>query len=132
MANNIKLTIRTPEKEFYSGEILSLNTEGEEGRFGILAKHVPMVSTLKPTVTTFTDSFGKQLKAFTSTGILSVDKGKIQMLCSACEWPEDIDILRTNKARERAEERLLHKDGIDVQRAENAIFRSLMRIKTIE
>ena len=58
MANHIKLTILTPEKEFYSGEILSLNTEGEEGRFGILANHVPMVSTLKPTVTTFTDLNG--------------------------------------------------------------------------
>jgi len=51
MANHIKLTILTPEKEFYSGEILSLNTEGEDGRFGILANHVPMISPLKPTVT---------------------------------------------------------------------------------
>jgi len=54
------------------------------------------------------------------------------MLCNACEWPEDIDVLRTNKAKERAEERLLHKDGVDVKRAENAILRSIMRIKTME
>jgi len=129
MGNNIKLTILTPEKEFYSGEILSLNTEGEDGRFGILANHVPMVSPLKPTVTTFTEPNGKELKAFTSTGILRVYSGGVEMLCSACEWPEDIDALRTNKAKERAEERLLHKDGIDVKRAENALLRSLMRIK---
>jgi F-type H+-transporting ATPase subunit epsilon len=132
MANHLKLTILTPEKEFYSGDILSLNTEGEEGRFGVLAKHVPMVSTLKPTVTIFTDLLGKELKAFTSTGILRVRPGVVEMLCSACEWPEDIDVLRTKKAKERAEERLLHKDGIDVKRAENAILRSLMRIKTKE
>ena len=72
MENHIKLTILTPEKEFYSGEILSLNTESDEGRFGILANHVPMVSPLKPTVTTFTELNGKELKAFTSTGILRV------------------------------------------------------------
>ena len=54
------------------------------------------------------------------------------MLCSACEWPEDIDVERARQAKERAEERLLHKDGIDVKRTENAILRSLMRIKTIE
>ncbi len=30
MENHIKLTILTPEKEFYSGEILSLNTESDE------------------------------------------------------------------------------------------------------
>ncbi|MBU3143132.1 F0F1 ATP synthase subunit epsilon [Clostridium sp. CF012] len=129
MANNIKLTIITPEKEFYSGEILSLNTEGEDGRFGILAEHVPMISPLKPTITTFIDLSGKEFKAFTSTGILRVYTGNVEMLCSACEWPEEIDALRTKEAKERAEERLLHKDGIDVKRAENALLRSLMRIK---
>jgi len=132
MANHIKLTILTPEKEFYSGEILSLNTEGEDGRFGILANHVPMISPLKPTVTSFIELNGKGLKAFTSTGILRVYSGGVEMLCNACEWPEDIDVLRTNKAKERAEERLLHKDGVDVKRAENAILRSIMRIKTME
>jgi F-type H+-transporting ATPase subunit epsilon len=132
MANSIKLTILTPEKEFYSGEILSLNTEGEDGRFGILANHVPMVSPLKPTITTFTDLSGKELKAFTSTGILRVFTGKVEMLCNACEWPQDIDILRTKEAKERAEERLLHKDGVDLKRAENALLRSLMRMKASE
>ncbi|MBZ9685071.1 F0F1 ATP synthase subunit epsilon [Clostridium estertheticum] len=132
MANSTKLTILTPEKEFYSGEILSLNTEGEDGKFGILAKHVPMVAPLKPTVTTFIDLSGKELKAFTSTGILRVYLGGVEMLCSACEWPEDIDALRTKKSKERAEERLLHKDGVDVKRAENSLLRSLMRMKTVE
>jgi F-type H+-transporting ATPase subunit epsilon len=132
MKNHIKLTIITPEKEFYSGEILSLYTEGDEGRFGILANHVPFISPLKPTMTTFTELNGKELKAFTSTGILRVHLGEVEMLCSACEWPEDIDIERARQAKERAEERLNHKDTIDVKRAECAILRSLMRIKTID
>jgi F-type H+-transporting ATPase subunit epsilon len=129
MENHIKLTILTPEKEFYSGEILSLYTESDDGRFGILANHVSMISPLKPTVTTFTDLNGKELKVFTSTGILRVHEGVAEMLCSACEWPEDIDAERARQAKERAEERLLHKDEIDVKRAENAVLRSLMRIK---
>ncbi len=45
------------------------------GRFGILANHVPMISPLKPTVTTFIDVDGKELKAFTSTGVLRVVNG---------------------------------------------------------
>jgi len=129
MENHIKLTILTPEKEFYSGEILSLYTESDDGRFGILANHVSMVSPLKPTVTTFTDLNGKEFKIFTSTGILRVHNGEVEMLCSACEWPEDIDTERARQAKERAEERLLHKDGVDVKRAENAVLRSLVRMK---
>jgi F-type H+-transporting ATPase subunit epsilon len=129
MENHIKLSIITPEKEFYSGEILSLYTESNEGRFGILANHVPIISQLKPAVTTFTDLNGKMLKAFTSTGILRVHQGEVEMICSACEWPENIDAERARQAKQRAEERLLHKDEIDVKRAENAILRSLMRMK---
>jgi len=106
MKNHIKLTIITPEKEFYSGEILSLNTESDEGRIGILANHVSMITTLKPTVTTFTEVNGKELKAFTSTGVLRVLKGEVEMLCNACEWPEDIDVERAKRAEERAEKRL--------------------------
>lgn len=132
MEKHINLTIITPEKEFYSGEILSLVTENEDGRFGILANHVPTVLPLKPTVTTFTEVNGKELKAFTSTGILRVYSGQVEMLCSACEWPEDIDVLRAKQSKERAEQRLLHKDGIDIKRAEDAILRALMRIKTKE
>ncbi|HEY8890910.1 MAG TPA: F0F1 ATP synthase subunit epsilon [Clostridium sp.] len=131
MKNHIKLTMITPEKEFYSGDILNLNTESDEGVFGVLANHVPMISQLKPTVTTFTQVDGKELKAFTSTGVLRVLKGEVEMLCSACEWPEDIDVKRANEAKERAEKRLSNDDDeINMKRAENAVLRSLMRIKT--
>jgi len=132
MKNHIKLTIVTPEKEFYSGEILSLNTESEKGRFGILANHVSMVAPLKPTVTTFIDLAGKELKVFTSTGVLRVHNNQVEILCSACEWPENIDVERSRRAKERAEERLQHKDTNDVKRAENAVLRAVMRIKTTE
>jgi len=131
MKNHIKLTMITPEKEFYSGDILSLNTESDEGVFGILANHVPMIAQLKPTVTTFTEVSGKELKAFTSTGVLRVLKGEVEMLCSACEWPEDIDAKRANEAKERAEKRLnKDDDGVNLKRAESAVLRSLMRLKT--
>lgn len=131
MTNHIKLTMTTPEKEFYSGDILSLNTQSDTGVFGILANHVPMIAQLKPTVTTFTQVDGKELKAFTSTGVLRVLKGEVEMLCNACEWPEDIDIERANQAKKRAEKRLNDDDEeINLKRAESAVLRSIMRLKT--
>ncbi|MBW9171821.1 F0F1 ATP synthase subunit epsilon [Clostridium estertheticum] len=130
MKNHIKLTMITPEKQFYSGDILSLNTQSDEGVFGILANHVPMISQLKPTVTTFIQVDGKELKAFTSTGVLRVLKGEVEMLCSACEWPEDIDVERANEAKKRAEKRLNTDDEVSLKRAEGAVLRSVMRLKT--
>ena len=130
MKNHIKLTMITPEKQFYSGDILSLNTQSDDGVFGILANHVPMISQLKPTVTTFIQVDGKELKAFTSTGVLRVLKGEVEMLCSACEWPEDIDVERANEAKKRAEKRLNTDDEVSLKRAEGAVLRSVMRLKT--
>ena len=130
MKNHIKLIMLTPEKEFYSGDILSLNSQSDEGVFGILANHVPMIAQLKPTVTTFTQVDGKELKAFTSTGVLRVLKGEVEMLCSACEWPEDIDAKRANEAKERAEKRLNNDtQEVNLKRAEGAVLRSVMRLK---
>jgi len=129
MAGNLKLNIITPEKEFYNGEIIELNTENDFGKLGILANHMPMITTLKPAVTTFKDAKGKTFTAFTSTGVLRVMENQVKILCEACEWPEDIDIKRAEEAKKRAEERLNKKSSVDTQRAEIALQRALLRLK---
>lgn len=129
MKNILKLTIITPEKEFYSGEVLDLVTENESGRLGFLPEHVAMVTVLKPSVTTFTEKDGKKLKAFTSSGILSIKNNEISIMCDASEWPEDIDINRAEEAKKRAEMRLKENTGVNMNRTEIALKRALMRIK---
>jgi F-type H+-transporting ATPase subunit epsilon len=129
MKNILKLTIITPEKEFYSGEVLDLVTENESGRLGFLPEHIAMVTVLKPSVTTFTESDGKKLRAFTSSGILSIKNNEVNIMCDASEWPEDIDINRAEEAKKRAEMRLKENTGINMNRTEIALRRALMRIK---
>jgi len=129
MADALKLTILTPEKEFYTGEVTEIITESTQGGIGIFANHMPLVTTLRPCVTEITEISGKKLKAFTSTGILEVKDNNIKILCDACEWPEEIDIKRAEEAKRRAEERLANKSGIDVKRAEIALAKALARIK---
>ena len=129
MKNILKLTIITPEKEFYSGEVLDLVTENETGRLGFLPEHIAMVTVLKPSVTTFTEKSGKKLNAFTSSGVLSIKDNEINIMCDASEWPEDIDINRAEEAKERAEMRLKEHTGANMNRTEIALMRALMRIK---
>ncbi|AWI07659.1 F0F1 ATP synthase subunit epsilon [Clostridium drakei] len=129
MANAFKLTILTPEKEFYIGEVVELITDTTQGRIGILANHMPLVTPLRPTVTEFTTSDGKELKAFTSSGILDVKDNVVEFLCDSCEWPEDIDLERAKSAKERAENRLIEpKDNVDIKRAELALARAMARL----
>ena len=131
MDNILKLTIITPEKEFYAGEILELVTENDFGRLGFLPEHIAMVTVLKPSTTTFTQKDGKKLKAFTSSGILSIKNNEIRLMCDAAEWPEDIDVKRAEAAKQRAEQRLNENSSeVSVDRAQVALMRALMRLKT--
>ena len=129
MQNILKLTIITPEKKFYSGEVLDLVTENEYGRLGFLPDHIAMVTVIEPSITTFTEKDGKKLSAFTSSGMLSIKDNEISLMCDASEWPEDIDMKRAEEARERAEMRLKEHTGINMNRTEIALMRALMRIK---
>jgi F-type H+-transporting ATPase subunit epsilon len=129
MSETLKLTILTPERDFYSGEVVEVVTESVVGGIAILPNHMPLITTLKPADTEITQKDGKKLKAFTSTGILEVKNNELRILCDDCEWPEEVDKKRAEEARVRAEKRLQTRDkGIDVKRAQMALARALARI----
>jgi F-type H+-transporting ATPase subunit epsilon len=128
----IKLSILTPQKEFYSSMVKSLSTESLEGHVEVLPGHIPMIALLKPSVTELTDADGKKLKAFTSSGVLRVDEDGLILLTDAAEWPGDIDKERARKAKERSEERLKQVKGVDMDRAQLALLRALTRLKMAE
>ena len=129
MSEPLKLTILTPEREFYSGEVVEVLTESIEGSIAILPNHMPLITTLRPADTEITQKDGKKLTAFTSSGILEVKNNELKILCDDCEWPDEVDKKRAEEAKKRAEERLRsHKDNIDVKRAQMALARALARI----
>jgi F-type H+-transporting ATPase subunit epsilon len=50
MANSDKgfnIEIVTPQKLYFSGEVVSVTAPGEEGQFQILKNHAPLLSSLK-------------------------------------------------------------------------------------
>ncbi|MCY6355477.1 F0F1 ATP synthase subunit epsilon [Clostridium sp. ZS2-4] len=132
MTEFVNLRIITPDKEFYNEQIVKLNTESVEGKIGILPNHIPLIAVLKPTISEIVTVKGEKKTFFSSTGVLKVTKKEVIMLCDACEWPENIEVERAKKSKERAEKRLKQKkdiDSIDVDRAKLSILRALMRIK---
>ncbi len=59
MSEPLKLTILTPEREFYSGEVVEVLTESIEGSIAILPNHMPLITTLRPADTEITQKDGK-------------------------------------------------------------------------
>ncbi|WP_026882111.1 F0F1 ATP synthase subunit epsilon [Clostridium akagii] len=133
MASKMKLSIVTPQKKFYVGDVTEINTQTGNGGIGILPEHIPFVGMLKPSETRFKLADGTEKIAFTSTGLIKVTKTEVEMLVDASEWPEEIDVRRAKEAKERAEERLA-KDKetgkTDTDRAEIALQRAMARLKT--
>ncbi|WP_461206702.1 ATP synthase F1 subunit epsilon [Clostridium sp. DL1XJH146] len=131
MNKNIDLTILTKEKEFFSGKVISIITKTINGKIGILPNREPITAALEPTISQIENEDGSVVKFFSSTGLLKVDRETVLMLYEACEYPEDIDLERAERAKERAQKRLASKDEkVDIGRARNALLRSLIRIKT--
>ncbi len=73
--NTFKLTVTTPDGNFYNGSAEALFVRGTEGDLAILANHTPFVTALKPCVCRIVPEEGDDIKAEISGGLLSVAEG---------------------------------------------------------
>lgn len=129
MTNSFKLQILTPERQFYLGDVVELKTESLAGHIEILANHIPVTTALKPSEAKVKELDGKELKAFISNGILRAINNEVTILCDAAEWPEEINVIRAEESKKRAEERLAKRENINLRRAEKSLLRALIRLR---
>ena len=132
MANKLNLEVVTPQKMVVSDEVDLCTVPGTEGVFGVMANHVPILSTLSiGQMHYFKD--GNQVKLAISGGFCEVSNNKMTILVEAGEISEDIDVDRALKAKERAEKRIQAaqsgREDIDIARAEAALARAIARLK---
>ena len=99
------LEIITPEKQFFKGEVESINIPSLGGACTIMAGHQPMVFATEPGMITIVEE-GRTREAFMSEGFIEVRPDETIVFSEAVEWPEDIDERRAKEAKERAEEML--------------------------
>ncbi|MDK2822295.1 MAG: F-type H+-transporting ATPase subunit epsilon [Clostridia bacterium] len=126
----LKLEVVTPERKVLSEEITSLIVPAIEGYLGVLPNHAPLISGLEPGVVKYKMA-GEYKKMAISGGFLEVVDNKVSLLANTAELPEEIDVTRALAAKERAEERLRNKVGVDIFRAEMALRRAIARLRTI-
>lgn len=127
-----KLEIITPQRAMYEGEVTTVRAPGVVAPFAVLAKHTPFLSLLEVGEIIFRETDTPQYM-FISGGVLEVLRTGVTVLLETAEWANEIDIERAQRARERAQQRLLqpHPDT-DVQRAEAALARALNRLKVAQ
>lgn len=127
MAEKFKLTIVTPDREFFNEEADMVEFNTTEGEIGVYAGHAPLTVIVKPGILTITQGDAVRNAAL-HAGFVQILPQEITILAEIIEWPGEIDEARAEAARQRAEGRLAERSGIDVARAEAALMRSIARI----
>ncbi len=128
MADTFQLEIVTPSRLMVKEAAEEAQIPGSNGYLGILPGHAPLITELAVGVITY--------KANDATHTLSVAWGfvevlpdKVTILAEAAERPQEIDVERAQKAKDRAEQRLKSNDPqVDYTRAEDALQRAETRL----
>jgi len=123
------LEIVTPERKVFGEEVDMVSVRGTEGGMGIMAHHLPLVTPLKiASIIVKQNNIDSYIAV--SGGFVEVRKDKVVILAENAEFPAEIDLIRAQAAKLRAEQRLSSsQDVVDIRRAESALQRAVMRIE---
>ncbi|EMJ93869.1 ATP synthase F1 subunit epsilon [Leptospira alstonii] len=101
-AHKLNVSVISPEKILYKGEVDSLVVPGSEGFFGILPNHAPLVAVLGIGVLEIRK--GEKLKVLSvEGGFIEIKDNAISILTDHGALKEDIDVEAEKKALTEAE-----------------------------
>ena len=132
MANpqHLRLEFVTPDRAIVHEDVDEVELPGEEGYFGVLPGHAPMLAALRTGEMWYRRGNEKAF-AFIGGGFAEVLGDRVSVLADVAERAEDIDIPRAEAAKRRAEERLARPSAVDVdaERARVALLRAIVRLQ---
>lgn len=128
MASEFLAEILTPERSFFCDSIVSVIFPTEDGEMSIQKGHESEVVTVVPGEVKI-NTGKKWLICSVAEGFLEVRPDETIIFTQAAEWPEEIDVKRAERAKERAEERLRQKKSEqEYRRNKIALARAMARI----
>ena len=126
----VLLEIVTPYHHFYEDRVESVVLTSLDGDFGIRSGHEPMVVALTPGIAHFTAK-EKTRYAVLMEGYAEISPYVILVVCNAAEWPEEIDVIRAQKAYDRALKRYWNPEVDEQEKiyTRHSLRRAKMRLK---
>jgi F-type H+-transporting ATPase subunit epsilon len=125
------LEIVTPDRSLVREEVDEVVVPAFDGYLGVLPGHTPLLATLKVGELWYRQGQEKHYLAV-AFGFLEVLPDHVTVLAQIGERPEDIDVQRAERAKQRAEERLARPAAAadhDFERARVAMMKALIRLQ---
>ena len=123
MATTIHVDVVSAEESIFSGEAKFVALPGENGELGILPRHTPLITRIKPgAVRIERADNGEEEFVFVAGGILEVQPGSVTVLADTAIRGHDLDEAKANAAKKQAEEALKNaKSDIDLAHARSEL-----------
>jgi F-type H+-transporting ATPase subunit epsilon len=126
----IKLDIVTAERLVLSQDVDYVSAPGIDGIVGILPRHTPLLTALTIGELRYKKD-GEEFTFAIGGGFMEVRPDKVTVLADAAEHADEIDEMRAEQARKRAQELLKEKPRADAEFAliEQQLRRAEVRLR---
>jgi F-type H+-transporting ATPase subunit epsilon len=127
--NTFQLDIMTPQRQFFAGAVEALIVDASDGELAVLRDHAPLIASLSVGKIRIKQN-GEWKEAFSSEGFVEVGKQGVVAYVQACEWPENIDVVRARESKRRAEERMRQRRSMNEYKGTQiALARAMARLR---
>ncbi|MBI2833447.1 MAG: F0F1 ATP synthase subunit epsilon [Acidobacteria bacterium] len=129
MPQSLTLEIVTPDHAVTHEQVDEVEIPGSDGYFGVLPGHTPLLAMLKVGQAWYRKG-ADRFYVLIAFGFAEVLPDRVTILAQVAERPEEIDVARAERARQRAQARLAAPArDIDFERARVALMKSLIRLQ---
>ncbi len=129
----IHVDVVSAEENIFSGEAKFVALPGENGELGILPRHTPLITRIKPGAVRIQPAAGgDEVFVFVAGGILEVQPGKVTVLADTAIRGHDLDEAKANESKRLAEEAMRNaKSDIDLAKAQGEFAMMAAQIAAI-
>ena len=133
MAHTLHVDVVSAEALIFSGEAKFVALPGEDGELGILPRHTPLITRIKPgAVRIERADNGEEEFVFVAGGILEVQPGTVTVLADTAIRGHDLDEAKAVEAKKQAEEAMRDaKSDIDLAKAQGEVANLAAQIAAI-
>ena len=130
----IHVDVVSAEESIFSGEAKFVALPGENGELGILPRHTPLITRIKPGAVRIdkADGSGEEF-VFVAGGILEVQPGTVTVLADTAIRGKDLDEAKATEAKKQAEEAMKNaKSDIDLAAAQGEFATMAAQLAAIQ
>ncbi|MDQ4147377.1 MAG: F0F1 ATP synthase subunit epsilon [Pseudomonadota bacterium] len=133
MMATMRVDIVSAEEEIFSGEAEMVVAPAEMGEVGIMPRHTPLITRLRPGEVRLQTSGQEDQFYFVSGGILEVQPHVVTVLSDTALRAKDLDEAQAHEAKQRAEEMLADKQAdIDFAKVQAELAEAVAQLRMLE